>query len=135
MASESFVDNSLLCGVTHDLAEELFHFANHKPWQSGLFSKLLVKADDLRVLLIAMDVGATMKEHHVDGTITIHVLQGRLCLRVQEKAQDLQRGQILTLAPGIQHDIESRDDSAFLVTISWPTSDSLETLSHRGYGS
>ena len=135
MASESFVNNSLLCGVTHDLAEELFHFANHKPWQSGLFSKLLVKADDLRVLLVAMDVGATMKEHHADGTITIHVLQGRLRLRVQEKSHDLQSGQILTLAPGIQHDIEARDDSAFLVTISWPTSDSLESLSHRGYGS
>ncbi len=132
MASESFVNNSLLCGVTHDLAEELFHFANHKPWQSGLFSKLLVKADDLRVLLIAMDVGATMKEHHADGTITIHVLQGGLRLRVQEKPQDLQSGQILTLAPGIQHDIEARDDSAFLVTISWPTNDSLESLSHRG---
>ena len=135
MASESFVNNSLLCGVTHDLAEELFHFANHKPWQSGLFSKLLVKADDLRVLLVAMDVGATMKEHHADGTITIHVLQGRLRLHVQEKSHDLQSGQILTLAPGIQHDIEARDDSAFLVTISWPTSDSLESLSHRGYGS
>ena len=135
MAAESFVNNSLLCGVTHDLAEELFHFANHKPWQSGLFSKLLVKADDLRVLLIATDVGATMKEHHADGTITIHVLQGRLRLRVQGKSHDLQSGQILTLAPGIQHDIEARDDSAFLVTISWPTSDSLKSLSHRGYGS
>jgi len=88
MASESFVDNTLLCGVTHDLAEELFHFANRKPWQSGLFSKLLVKADDLRVLLIAMDVGATMKKHHADGSITIHVIQGRLCLRVQEKSQE-----------------------------------------------
>ena len=135
MASDSFVDNSLLCGVTHDLAEELFHFANHKPWQSGLYSKLLVKANDLRVVLIAMEVGAKMKEHHTDGTITIHVLQGVLCLRVQEKSQDLQCRQILTLAPGIKHDIEARDDSAFLVTISWPTSDTLQSLPHRGYGS
>jgi quercetin dioxygenase-like cupin family protein len=135
MASESFVDNSLLCGVTHDLAEELFHFTNHKPWQSGLYSKVLVKADDLRVLLMAMEVGAKMKEHHADGTITIHVLQGVLFLRVQEKSQELQSGQILTLAPGIKHDVEARDDSAFLVTISWPTSDTLQSLTHRGYGS
>lgn len=54
MASDSFVDNNLLCGVTHDLDEELFHFVNHKSWQSGFYSKLLVKADDLRVILIAM---------------------------------------------------------------------------------
>ena len=135
MASESFVDNSLLCGVTHDLTEELFHFTNHKPWQSGLYSKLLVKADDLRVLLIAMEVGAKMTKHHADGTITIHVLQGRLSLRVREKSQTLQRGHILTLAPGMKHDIEARDDSAFLMTISWPTSATLQSLSHRGYGS
>jgi hypothetical protein len=57
MASDSFIDNHLLNGVTNDLAEELFHFSHHKPWQSGLYSKLLVKADDLRVLLIAMEAG------------------------------------------------------------------------------
>jgi hypothetical protein len=43
MGSDSFVDNKLLCGVTHDLKEELFHFSHHKPWQSGLYSKLVVK--------------------------------------------------------------------------------------------
>ena len=55
MASDSFIDNSLLCGVMQDLVEELFHFANHNPWQSGIYSKLLVKADDLRLVLIAME--------------------------------------------------------------------------------
>ncbi|MBA3916196.1 MAG: AraC family ligand binding domain-containing protein [Acidobacteriales bacterium] len=135
MASDNFVDNTLLCGVTHDLAEELFHFANRRPWQSGLYSKLLVKADDLRVLLVAMDAGAVMKEHHTDGTTTIHVLQGVLCIRIQEKPQALQVGQVLTLAPRTKHDIEARDDSAFLVTISWPTTETLQSLPHRGYGS
>jgi quercetin dioxygenase-like cupin family protein len=135
MAADSFVDNSLLCGVTHDLAEELFHFSNRKPWQSGLFSKILVKADDLRIVLIALDAGATMKEHHADGTTSIHVLQGVLCIHIADKAQQLRTGQILTLAPGMKHDIEARDDSAFLVTIAWPASDKLQSLPHTGYGS
>ena len=78
MASDSFVDNSLLCGVTQDLEEELFHFANHKPWQSGIYSKLLAKADDLRVVLIALEPSTKMKEHHLDGAVTVHVLQGLL---------------------------------------------------------
>lgn len=135
MASDSFTDNRLLCGVTYDLAEEIFHFANRRPWQSGLFSKLLIKADDLRVLLIAMDAGALMKEHHTDGTTTIHVLQGVVCVRIQEKPLSLQAGRILTLAPGIKHAIEACDASEFLVTISWPPSDTLRSLPHRGYGS
>ena len=134
MASDSFVDNSLLCGVTQDLEEELFHFANHKPWQSGIYSKLLVKADDLRVILIAMEPGAKMKEHHLDGTVTIQVLQGVLCLQVEEKSQNLRSGQMLTIASGVKHDIEARDDSAFLVTIAWPPSATLQAIPHRGYG-
>ena len=52
-----------------------------------------------------------------------------------EKPQALQVGQVLTLAPRIKHDIEARDDSAFLVTLSWPTSETLQSLPHRGYGS
>lgn len=135
MAADNFVDNKLLCGVTNDLDEELFHFSNHKPWQSGLFSKILVKADDLRIVLIAMDVGATMKEHHTDGTTSIQVLQGRLCIHIEDKTQHLQTRQMLTLAAGIKHDLEALDDSAFLLTISWPASAELQSLPHRGYGS
>lgn len=135
MASDNFTDDSVLCGVTHDLADELFHFENRRPWQSGLFSKLLVKADDLRVLLVAMDIGARMKEHHTDGTTTIQVLQGVVCVRIQSKSVSLQTGRMLTLAPRIQHDTEARQASALLVTISWPASDVLRSLPHRGYGS
>ncbi len=135
MATDNFIDNSLLCGVTHDLDEELFHFSNHKPWQSGLFSKILAKADDLRIVLIAMDAGATMKEHHADGTTSIQVLRGILCLHIEDKTQHLQTGQVLTLTPGIKHDLEALDDSAFLLTIAWPASDKLQSLPHRGYGS
>ena len=135
MSSNSFDNNSLLSGDTQDLAEELFHLANRKPWQSGLYSKLLVKADDLRVLLIAMEAGAKMKEHHLDGTTVIQVLRGVLCLRVQDKSTNLQVGQILTLAPGVKHDVEARNDSAFLVTIAWPDDAKLQSLSHKGYRS
>ena len=93
MASDNFVDNRLLCGVTHDLAEELFHFANHKPWQSGLYSKLLVKADDLRVVLIAIHAGAKIKEHHTDGTKPPSMFcEVRSAYKVQEKSQDFTRG-------------------------------------------
>ncbi|MGC2742311.1 MAG: AraC family ligand binding domain-containing protein [Candidatus Angelobacter sp.] len=118
-----------------DLASELAGSRDHKPWQSGLYSKLLLKADDLRLVLIAMETGARLKEHHVDGTVSIHALEGTVCIHAQTQAQDLHAGQILTLAPGIKHDVEAREDSAFLLTISWPSSEKLESMSHRGYGS
>jgi hypothetical protein len=42
MGSDSFVDNKILCGVTHDLKEELFHFSHHKPYD-GCHSKSATK--------------------------------------------------------------------------------------------
>lgn len=118
-----------------DLVSELADSREHKPWQSGLYSKLLLKADDLRLVLIAMETGARMKEHHADGTVFIHALEGTLSIHVQAQAQDLHAGQILTLAPGIKHEVEAHEDSVFLLTISWPTSEKLKSIPHRGYGS
>jgi quercetin dioxygenase-like cupin family protein len=82
-----------------------------------------------------MEAGTKMKEHHADGNISIQPLEGSLCIHVPAQAYDLNAGQILTLASGIKHDVEAREDSAFLLTISWPSSEKLESIPHRGYGS
>jgi len=103
----------------HDLANELAEAGLRKPWAAGVFSKLLLKADDLRLMLIVMESGAKMKEHHAAGTVSIHAVRGTLCVHLGERAEDLHEGQVLTLAPGIKHDVEAREDSAFLLTIAW----------------
>jgi quercetin dioxygenase-like cupin family protein len=118
-----------------DLYSELAGFTSHKPWQSGLYSKLLFKSDDLRLVLIAMETGARMKDHHADGTVSIHTLRGTLCIHLADRTHDLRTGQILTLAPGIKHDVEASEESEFLLTLSWPGGEKLQSLQHRGYGS
>ena len=117
-----------------DLESELSQSRQHKPWQSGLFSKLLHKTDDLRLVLISLEPGARMKEHHADGTISIHGLQGDLCLHVEGQAYDVHAGQVLTIRAGLKHDVEARDDAAFLLTISWPSAAKLGAHRHEGYG-
>jgi quercetin dioxygenase-like cupin family protein len=134
MIDSSFDINTLPGASSLDLASELAGSREHKPWKSGLYSKLLLKADDLRLVLIAMEAGAKIKEHHADGSISIHALEGTLCIHVLAQAQELHAGQILTLASGIKHDVEAREDAAFLLTISWPSSEKLESIPHRGYG-
>ncbi len=118
-----------------DLESELSQSRQHKPWQSGLFSKLLFKTDDLRLVLISLEPGARLKEHHADGTISIHCLQGALCVHVQGQAHDVPAGQVLTILAGLKHDVEARDAAAFLLTISWPSAAKLDTHRHEGYGS
>ncbi len=76
-----------------------------------------------------------MKEHHAEGTVSIHALQGMLCVNVEGQVQKLHAGQILTLGPGIKLDVEAGEDSAFLLTISWPTSAKPQALQHKRDGS
>ena len=135
MAASNSSINTLSGVSLLDIASELAGSRQHKPWQSGLYSKLLLKVGDLLVLLVAMETGAKLKEHHADGTVSIHALEGTLCIHVQGQTHNLRAGQILTLAPGIKHDLEAREDSALLLTISWPSSEKLQSLPHRGYGS
>ena len=108
----------VLGAVSLDLESELAESRRHKPWNSGLFSKLLFKADDLRLILISLESGARMKEHHAKGTISIHCLVGNLCVHVQGRACDLHSGQVLTILAGLRHDVEARDDATFLLTTS-----------------
>ena len=108
-----------------DLPQEIRDAASRKPWRSGLLSKMLVKKDDLRVVLFAMEPGATLKEHHADGSITVHVLQGEIRFRAPDQDCPLRTGQMLTLGRSIKHTVESVGDSAFLLTISWPRTQEL----------
>ena|SRR5665213_1535014 len=117
-----------------DLDREITDCEQKKPWPSGLHSKTLVKKNDLRLVLIAMEPAAKMKEHHTDGTISVQVLKGCIRFRTQGKAYDLRVGNLLTLGASIKHEVESLEDSVFLLTVSWPGNRELLAMKHRGYG-
>jgi len=118
-----------------DLESEISALMAHKPWPQGMTSKMLLKTDDLRIVLIVMQAGARMNEHHSDGRISIQVLRGAVRTRVQDQVVDLSPGRLLALDRSIKHEVEARDDSAFLLTIVWPSNEELVGLKHRGYGS
>ena len=118
-----------------DLPKEIADSEQKKPWQSGHYAKTLFKKHDFRIVLITMEPAAHMKEHHADGTISIQVLKGQIRVTVHGKPHDLPTGNLFTLAASIRHDVEAVDDSAFLLTISWPSAEELAAMKHRGYGS
>jgi quercetin dioxygenase-like cupin family protein len=118
-----------------DLAREIADAEQKKPWPAGLYSKTLFKKHDLRVVLISMQSDARMKEHHADGTISLHVLKGEIRVSVNGKPHELSTGTLFTLGASIRHDVEAKSDSAFLLTISWPSNEELAAMKHRGYGS
>ena len=117
-----------------DLVQEIADSEQKKPWQSGHFAKTLFKKHDFRVVLITMENAAKMKEHHADGTISVQVLKGHIRFTVHGKPHDLKLGNLITLAASIRHEVEALEDSAFLLTISWPSDEELAAMKHRGYG-
>jgi quercetin dioxygenase-like cupin family protein len=128
-------DGTMTADLAHfDLAEEIATLESHKPWPSGIHAKTLFKKPDFRTVLICMEAEAAIKEHHTDGTSSVQVLKGAIRYRTQGQIYELKTGSLLTLGASIKHDVEAIDESAFLLTISWPDNQELLAMPHRGYG-
>jgi quercetin dioxygenase-like cupin family protein len=117
-----------------NLPEEIADAERNKPWASGIHSKTLFKKHDFRVVLINMQDAAHIREHHADGTISVHVLKGKIRFNVAGKSHDLGVGSLFTLGASIRHDVVAVGDAAFLLSISWPSDEELAAMKHRGYG-
>jgi quercetin dioxygenase-like cupin family protein len=118
-----------------DLAEEIQHLHARKPWPKKVTSNLLLKTDSLRIMLIGMEAGGRLEEHHNDGRISIHVLEGAVQIGVQQQTQQFAAAQILALDRSVPHDVEAIVDAVLLLTIAWPSAHELAGMEHRGYGS
>jgi quercetin dioxygenase-like cupin family protein len=103
-----------------DLMREIADSERQKPWSAGIHARILTKNPDFRVVLISMETAARLKEHHVDGTSSVQVLKGQIRYSTGGQAHDLRTGSLITLGASITHEVESLDESAFLLTISWP---------------
>jgi quercetin dioxygenase-like cupin family protein len=135
MAKNAAVHKSLESTSTLDrlphLADKLLHFnlsdelrqlRKEDSWTrgSGRSSRTLAKYPDFRIVLVLMKPGSEMKEHHADARISIQTLQGRVRLQLSDQAVELGSGELMCLESGIHHDVKALEESAFLITVSWP---------------
>jgi quercetin dioxygenase-like cupin family protein len=128
------VDGTLSRSVLQfNLASELDQLHRDESWSSptGRSSKTLVKYSDLRIVLIAMKANTRMREHTAAGRISVHTLNGHIRLHLPEQVVDLPAGNLLALDQCVSHDVEASEDSAFLLTLSWPPETKIgETKPH-----
>jgi quercetin dioxygenase-like cupin family protein len=117
-----------------DLASELDQLHRDEAWlhPTGRSSKTLVKYPDLRILLIAMKANTRMHEHTAAARISVHSLNGHIRLHLPNRVVDLPAGHLLDLDQYVPHDVEAAEDSAFLLTLSWPPETKIvETKTRR----
>jgi quercetin dioxygenase-like cupin family protein len=117
------IDGTLSGSVLQfNLASELDQLHRDESWllPTGRSSKTLVKYPDLRIVLIAMKANTRMHEHTAAGRISVHSLNGHIRIHLPEQVVDLPVGHLLALDQCVPHDVEASEDSAFLLTLSWP---------------
>lgn len=88
--------------------------------REGHTARTLLRAPDLRVILVVVRAGGTISEHHAQVTATVHVLAGKIRLQLPNRQVHLEVGQFLTLGPGLEHDVQAETDGSFLLTLGWP---------------
>ena len=83
-------------------------------------ARTLVHEPDLRVVLIAMKAGGRIEEHQAKATASVHVLSGEIRVDLPDSVVNLSAGSFLLLERGLRHAVESRTESAFLLTLGGP---------------
>lgn len=109
--------------IRRNIHDELEKLKKAPSWQreSGRSAETLVKYKEFRIVLVGMKPGSYMSHHRAEGPISIQVIQGKLRVHLPEdRTEDLQTGELLTLDRCLEHDVEALEESAFLLTIAWP---------------
>lgn len=109
-----------LAAIAHDVRREEAY------GRDGHAARTLVRAHDLRVVLIAIKPGARLPEHATTSTSALQVLNGRLQLRLprrprehEDRFEELVPGGLLVLDGGLAHSVEALEESTVLVTLGW----------------
>ena len=110
-----------------NLEREIAQLHQEEVWlRTGRNSKTLVKQPDFRIVLIALRKGGHLEEHSADARISIYTLGGHVKLQLPEQTVDLPLGHLLVLDRALEHDLEALEESAILLTISWPHAAEIE---------
>jgi quercetin dioxygenase-like cupin family protein len=113
--------------MNFNLAQEIAQLHEEEAWlRTGRNSKTLVKQPDFRIVLIALQKGGHIEEHSADARISIYTLSGHVKLQLPEQTVDLPGGHLLVLDRSLEHDLEALEESAILLTISWPHAREIE---------
>ena len=102
-----------------DLTTEVAQLHREATWHTGQNARTLVKYDDFRVILTALQANTCEPEHEADGRMSLHVLSGHIRLKASGRTFDLLPGSLLALDHGTSHELLAIEESAFLLTMTW----------------
>lgn len=86
----------------------------------GRSARTLVKQGLLRITIIAIAPGGAMEAHRATGPVSMHVVEGEIVFAALGREYVAKSGDILVMAPDVEHSVRSATGGVFLLTIVQP---------------
>ncbi len=103
------------------IGDEAKRLMREPEWISGRENGItLAKYPHMRVVLVALKKGMSLREHRVEGPMSLSVLSGKVNVSVSGVSHELFSKGLLTLQKTVPYDISARSNSLFLMTIMRP---------------
>jgi quercetin dioxygenase-like cupin family protein len=83
----------------------------------GRSARTLVKQGLLRITIIAIAPGGEMEPHSTTGPVSMHVVEGEIVFAALEREYVARTGDILVMAPDVEHSVRSETGGVFLLTV------------------
>lgn len=105
---------------TFDLARQIESLRSSPQYlEHGHAGRTLVKTPTMRIVLVALARGRCLAEHCVHEPLSIQVLSGRIRIDLPDRPVDQSAGRLMSLDPGIRHNVQALTATAFLMTLPW----------------
>ena len=91
----------------------------------GIRRRTVAAGEHMMQMLVVLDAGSHLPEHHHPHEQITHILRGRLRLMVAHVPHELVAGQSLCIASGTLHAADSLEDTLVIDTFSPPREDLL----------
>ena len=105
--------------VEMDINKFIDQIKNETTWGTADHNSITIfKSNNTTIVLIGMHSKAELKKHKVYKDIYVQVLEGKIDFCTEQHSVSLQKGQMIALKAGIEHSVQSLDESFFLLTVS-----------------
>ena len=91
-----------------------------RPYQDAIktaLTKTLYKSAHLEVFRIVLLAGKSVREHKVNGELTLQCLEGCVEFSIEGVGEQMRPGDLKCLAGGVLHGLKAVEDCSVLVTL------------------
>lgn len=94
------------------------------PRRDGQIPRVLFSSPECRVVVVELESGDSMGDHHVRERAIVHVHRGRVTIEASGRSVECGAGAVVTFDPGERHSVHALEDSALLLLLApWPASE------------